>query len=288
MWRSASRLLVLSAISLFLTACETGAGRTLARGYNISPVFLDDTGAEPQPMSWEDDACQTTNGSVNKTLPVDCNYLRRGFLPPVHLQSYKPDPSKAAILVSAETDPASRNRLKNILIRRSDAICSHNKAQIVATKDTASFGLGAAGLVAGGVGGVVSGVAANVMSSVAGLMSGLSAQASKDFYQSALEYAILQQIDTVRASQLTEISNNDAKPIGTYSTDQMLVDVGRYHEDCSFANGLNALMQNAAQNKPTSAEDSSTNSAKATNTANSGSAAHTQKQPGKVSIPSQQ
>src|SRR6202044_2219163 len=118
------------------------------------------------------------------------------------------------------------------------------------------------------------------------LMSGLSAQASKDFYQSALEYAILQQIDTVRASQLTEITNNDAKPISAYPTDQMLVDVSRYHEDCSFANGLNALMQNAAQNKPTSAEDTSTNAAKATNPTNSGSGAHAQKQTGGVSHPS--
>src|ERR1700733_8452595 len=129
MCRFSIRLLFLSIIPLLLTACETGAGRTLARGYNISPVFLDDIGAEPQPMNWDDDACQTPHG----TLPVDCNYLRRGFLPPVHLRSYTPGPGNAAMLQSAETDPVIRDRLKNILIRRSDAICSHNKAQIVAT-----------------------------------------------------------------------------------------------------------------------------------------------------------
>jgi hypothetical protein len=100
--------------------------------------------------------------------------------------------------------------------------------------------------VAGGVGGVVSGVAANAMSAVSGLMSGLEGQASKYFYQSALEYAILQQIDSKRAENLKELDSHDGKPISEFSTDAMLIEVGKYHEDCSFANGLTALMQNAA------------------------------------------
>jgi hypothetical protein len=196
-------------VLLFLAGCDTSAGRLLARGYNISPAFLNDSDPPldnsypapnnaknsetvntqyEQPLSWDDEYCQRKYNSVLpqwKSLPVDCAYLHRGFLPPIHLKSYRFDNDSELAIKEADDDStgSKRNKLKDTLVERSDRICASNKAQIASTKDTVNFGFGAAGAVAGGVGGVVSGVAANVMSSVSGLMSGLQGIAGKDYWQ---------------------------------------------------------------------------------------------------------
>jgi hypothetical protein len=229
---------------LSLTACDTG--RQLGAGYAISPAFLDDRApVTPQPLSLNDTSC---NGTSTKSVSSDCSYLHKGFQPPIHLESYTFPSGNIPLVQQATTSDSARDMLKNALILRSDAICASTKAQIAATKDTVNFGFGAAGAVAGGVGGVVSGVAANVMSSVSGLMSGLDGLASKNFWQSAVDYAIMQQITTARDAQRKSIDAFDGKPVTTYSVGMMLRDVGQYHEACSFTSAVTTIIQNAATN----------------------------------------
>jgi hypothetical protein len=227
-------------------------------------VFLDDSAPTTgeQPLSWDDKSCQKEYNSILPqltALSTDCAYLHRGFLPPIHLKSYKlpeqSEQSDKSAIAAAQKDVSLRNKLKDVLIERSNRICASNKAQIASTKDTVSFGLGAAGAVAGGVGGVVSGVAANVMSSVSGLMSGLEGLAAKNYWQGAMDYAIMQQITTAREAKVKVIDASDKDPLKTFSVEQMLRQVSEYHEDCSFTQAVTTIIQKAAGNTSDASRD---------------------------------
>ncbi len=152
---------------------------------------------------------------------------------------------------AAIDDPSgdTRNRLKEILISRSDLICSQTIAQIVGTNDLINFSLGSATTVLAGVGALVTGATtAKLLSGAAAMTNATRSQVNEIFYENALKAAIIQKMTDLRTVKLALIDSQSTKDgkatdLIRYSTEHMLADVVAYHNSCSFYAGVNGLTQ---------------------------------------------
>jgi hypothetical protein len=165
--------------------------------------------------------------------------------------------------IAAISDPsgAIRNRLKAVLVTRSDLICSQTEAQIVGTNDLINFTLTETTTVLGGAGALVTGLtAAKILSGLAAMSNATRSNVNAVFYENAVKAAIIQKINDIRAAKLASIntlsmSNGSAVPLNKYSTEEMLGDLEAYHDMCSFYAGVNGLTSTTIK-PPTGGGDS--------------------------------
>jgi uncharacterized protein YunC (DUF1805 family) len=156
----------------------------------------------------------------------------------------------------------NRNRLEAVLLRRSDLICSEMKSEIVGTNDFLNFTFGEGTTILAGASAVVTGMSASrILAGLAAMTNATRSQINEVFYDNALKAAIVQKIDDMRSAKLSEIKKSSStttgapKPLNTYSTEQMLVDVQNYNDLCSFYSGVTGLTQSSTAYTPQGLQD---------------------------------
>jgi hypothetical protein len=183
---------------------------------------------------------------------------RSGIPKPIDLGAFR-FPDSGEVAYKAANEDASgmkRNRLKALLVDRSNRICDITESQIAGTNDWINFGLGETTTILGGVGALVTAATpARVFSGSAGIVNATRSQVNEIFYQNAVKAAIIQKIDNLREAKLKEIDGKNTSTLQAYTVDDMIGDVKNYHNTCSFYVGIINLTRSSDKVTPGSAQD---------------------------------
>ncbi len=154
-----------------------------------------------------------------------------------------------------QKDGTARN-CSNYLISRSDEICELHKSHIYGDRTVMNTILGTLALGAGVAGTMTGAGAAHFLAGSAGFLTGGQALMDKEIYRNFVTHAILLKMDTRRNDFLKspELAyrneKNDDKKIG-YA--KVRDDAVKYHNLCSFYDGLTSLLDEAGGSKKTEA-----------------------------------
>ncbi len=142
----------------------------------------------------------------------------------------------------------------NYLVSRSDEICELHKSHIYGDRTVMNTILGTLALGAGVAGTMTGAGAAHFLAGSAGFLTGGQALMDKEIYRNFVTHAILLKVDTKRSDflKLPELAyrneKNDDKKIG-YA--KVRDDAVKYHNLCSFYDGLTSLLDEAGGSKKT-------------------------------------
>ena len=140
---------------------------------------------------------------------------------------------------------AARNRLGAILVGRSDEVCLRELGDLIADEGIANTTLTTLDSFFSTAATIVTGEQAkSILSGLAGASNPGRTTLRAEVYRNALTPAIAHAIINEREKERRELDKMYARPIETYSIDQMIVDINRYHQICSFYNGV--VLVNAA------------------------------------------
>lgn len=160
-------------------------------------------------------------------------------------------PPVRKVRLTQVSQPDERDAWIAFLIERSTQQCDYHKAGIVATQSIVNGTMGATAGVLGGVGALVTGAtAARIFSGSAGMVTGLRAQYNEVFYQNLISTAVVRKIDEMRNTKYASIKAQLGKPMAEYSIHRAMLDIGEYHNACSFYAGLVALTDEKQRLKP--------------------------------------
>ncbi len=179
---------------------------------------------------------------------------------PLDLDTFTfPDDSSETAYKMATTNALARDRLQDTLIKRSNVACAHFQDDMfvrvagrkVALKTTALLTGTAAAIVQGGL-------ASSILAGVGAAAIGTDAIMDAEILQEQLITIIVAQMDTSRATILSEIEGRRVDQGGrtatsVYSVDQAVRDAGRYHVACGFLPAIVALADKAKTPTPTRA-----------------------------------
>lgn len=157
---------------------------------------------------------------------------------PLDLDSFKFDSNeRETAYVLASRTPESRNRLQDILLRRSDVSCESYKdgmylrvaGRKVGLRSTALFATTAAAIVEGAT-------AQSLLAGIAAATIGVDAILDAEALQNQFITIIVSEIDSSRVTLIAEImtKRRDRPSINDYSVDEAIRDAGRYHTACGF------------------------------------------------------
>jgi hypothetical protein len=187
-----------------------------------------------------------------------------GIPGPIYLDRYElPGQNFVAVdSIEGEVTPTpnfdaamERNDLKSSLVGRSNLICAYTEGQMLGNADISNFTFGTTSAVSGALGSIFTAATpARILSGIAGVSSATQTQVNQVFFKSQLTTAIIQKIDSTRATQLAIINSHNQDTISQYSLNDMLADVLDYHNQCSFYEGIEAIVQSSNNS---SASDSS-------------------------------
>jgi len=157
---------------------------------------------------------------------------------------YFPGQTDKLAYQKAADSKGARNRLAAILIKQSDDVCTLELGRLTANQATVNAGLGIATTAFGTAGSIVTGqLAGNIL---AGLASGTNAtrdHLNAEVYRNALSTAVTRAITDERSKQRGTLIQNFVKDKDVYTVDQMIMDVNRYHQVCSFFTGLQLVVK---------------------------------------------
>jgi hypothetical protein len=216
------------AVCTVLTACASVSnrvGRTAVDLYQIPPVAERKTAQAGPP--------RTKRGT---STPIDLDKFR--FLETDAETAY------VAAVEDKSKDGSMRDRLRAALVAHSERVCAEVQAQIVGTNDLLNFSLGELTTVLAGAGALVTGsTAAKLLSGSAAVTNATRSNVNEVFYQNALKTAIIRRMNELRAAQLKVLyaPEKAGLPVTKYSTEEMILDLERYHNLCSFYAGMTGL-----------------------------------------------
>jgi len=139
-----------------------------------------------------------------------------------------------------------RNRLAAILVKQADDICTVEKGRLVRSETGVNFLLSFLTTSLSSAAAIVTGERAK--SILAGLATGSSATQTNfnsTFYKNQLTQAISKSMDTERARLLALLNGKQGEKAQTFTVDDMIREVNRYHQACSFEHGLQLLLDKA-------------------------------------------
>ncbi|CAO1654171.1 hypothetical protein NYA22BAC_02685 [Parasphingorhabdus sp. NYA22] len=140
-----------------------------------------------------------------------------------------------------------RNRLEEVLIKRSQDICTIEKGRIFANEATTNAGLGILTTGLSTVSSIVSGdLAKSILAGGAAFTSSSRDHLNANIWKNQLTTAITNAIDVTRLELLGKIAENRSKTVYEYNVDEMIRMVNQYHQACSFGTGLQSLMTASA------------------------------------------
>jgi hypothetical protein len=134
---------------------------------------------------------------------------------------------------------AARNRLASILIKHSDDICVKEMGDISARESISNTALGITTSLLSGLGTVVTGERTKAwLAGGAGLSNATRDHINAEVFRNVLASALAKAIENDRTVRRTAIVSQFTVAPELHSVDQMIADVNRYHQSCSFYNGL--------------------------------------------------
>lgn len=158
--------------------------------------------------------------------------------------------------VKAASAKADRNRLASILMKHSDDICTKEMGDLSAREAISNTALGVATSLLSGLGAVVTGEHAKAwLAGGAGLTNATRDHINAEVFRNVLASALAKAIDNDRAVRRKLITDDFTDEPTTYSVDQMIADVNRYHHSCSFYNGLVLVVDAVNRASPTIAAE---------------------------------
>ncbi|ATW04246.1 hypothetical protein CHN51_12420 [Sphingorhabdus sp. YGSMI21] len=156
-------------------------------------------------------------------------------------------PVAATTVQAKDVHTYYRNRLEDVLIKRSQDICTIEKGRIFANEATTNAGLGIMTTGLSTISSIVTGdLAKSILSGGAAFTSSSRDHLNANIWKNQLTTAITNAIDVKRAEILGKMSGNRAKSIYEYNVDEMIRTVNEYHQACSFGTGLQSLMTASA------------------------------------------
>ena len=146
----------------------------------------------------------------------------------------------------ALTDKNYRNRLEAALLTHADMICITEKGQTFANQAATNLALdflsGATATASTIVGGAQ---AKSILSGISGLSTGTRASVNENVYRGQIVSAITKVMDGERQRILDMLVARRGQEKEKYSADEMIRLVNRYHQACSFENGVQLLLDAA-------------------------------------------
>jgi len=133
-----------------------------------------------------------------------------------------------------------RNRLAEILFKRSTDICSLEMGRLVANEGTANVALTTLDSIFSTTSTIVSGTQAkSILSGLAGVANAGRSTVRAEIYRNTLAPAISRAITNERKKVHDAIEGKlSTKSANDYNVDQMIADINDYHQICSFYRGL--------------------------------------------------
>lgn len=140
-----------------------------------------------------------------------------------------------------------RDSLIDTIQRRSEKICAEHQASILANSSTANF---TTGFISTGLSAVSAAVGGEtiktILSTSSSIVNAGGTGIRAEFYQNLLAAAIVKKISEVRAETLQAINQKQKdSSVAEYGIDAALLDVEKYHKQCSFYIGLVELTDDA-------------------------------------------
>lgn len=140
-----------------------------------------------------------------------------------------------------------RDSLIDTIQRRSEKICAEHQASILANSSTANF---TTGFISTGLSAVSAAVGGEtiktVLSTSSSIVNAGGTGIRAEFYQNLLAAAIVKKISQVRAETQQAINQKQKdSSVAEYGIDAALLDVEKYHKQCSFYVGLVELTDDA-------------------------------------------
>jgi hypothetical protein len=151
---------------------------------------------------------------------------------------------------------AARNIIASRVMLASDNMCNGHKADIVANQSVANTAFGSLTNIFSGLGTFVGGAATKAgLAAGAALSNGSRSLVNEEIYYKAFAVAIVRAINQDREPVGVKIVQrlHDEK-VATYPIDDVLRDLQKYHESCSFTNGLRIVAEAVDKRAPTLGE----------------------------------
>ena len=234
----------LQLLTLFSILCQMAACAGLGRQARIDPASVSTIGFAKQGGS-ECSLTTTLIGDRRNAIDLDCFKFHKSDTKTAYELASKKVESTSGSLLPRD----ARNRLEGALLNHSNIICENEKGLIYAKRaffssalDFGSSGFSIASTIVGGD------LARSILSGMAGLATATRTNVDSNVYKNQLVPAITKVIDAERSRLSTQIKARRTNPISEYSVDQMIMQVNRYHQACSFQKGVELLLD-AAINK---------------------------------------
>lgn len=181
-----------------------------------------------------------SNACMEPTLPYDRHFGA------YNLDCFKFKGESELAYVKASTDRHYRNRLASFLVSESNTICTREMGDLIADEAMVNAGLASATTVFSTLGSIVTGrFAANALAGAASGTNAIRGHVNAEVYRNVLGAAVSKAIRQERDRQWEIIHANYAKTIGDpddYTVDDMLMEVNKYHQVCSFYRGLDLVI----------------------------------------------
>jgi hypothetical protein len=145
---------------------------------------------------------------------------------------------------AARGDKIMRNRLAAVLMKHSDDICTVELGQLTAREAMVNTGLGMATSALSTISALVMGdFAKTALASGASFTNASRDHINAEVYRNILSTAISSAIDEERARTRQELVDKFPNDTGDYSVDQMVMEVNRFHQGCSFYHGIGLVLK---------------------------------------------
>lgn len=157
-------------------------------------------------------------------------------------------------ITTLNSDSAKRKAFIAQAILSSDKKCIQHQANIISNANSWNVGMGSLSMLLTGTAAVMSHAqTAAELAAAATAVTGIQSMANEEVYANAMGTAIIRAMDVSRAKSLAIIEQKiltettDSEKI--YTTENALVDIQRYHSQCSLMAGLVEITKALEQRK---------------------------------------
>lgn len=145
---------------------------------------------------------------------------------------------------AARGNKIMRNRLASVLMKHSDDICTVELGQLTAREAMVNTGLGMATSALSTISSLVMGdFAKSALASGASFTNASRDHINAEVYRNILSTAISSAIDEERRATRQQLVDRFTIETADYSVDQMVMEVNRFHQGCSFYHGIGLVLK---------------------------------------------
>lgn len=149
------------------------------------------------------------------------------------------NPSKSCMI--------ARNRITASLISESIQICAQHLNGIYGNEAAFNISSGGLATLSSAFAAISSGGTASLLSAISTTASGGRALVNETVYKNMITTAVATKITEDRQQRANEILSKSQKPTSEYPIESAIIDALRFHESCSFRNGLELALKEGTQ-----------------------------------------